>query len=191
MHVQPISVQFLALREQCVWLQICYNTYRDLYESGAETQKLLSNSAPLFFQDLNTILIEYCVLLICKITDSVSSNGRENLSILNINHKLSAVNLLTSQITDASDAMLRYRNLIKKIRNHVVSHLDLKTNLNQVLVGEHDENEITLFFENLYTYIDAVGNAVGVGPLDFKSTSGSGDVLDLLRLLRSCKKFRL
>lgn len=40
------------------------------------------------------------------------------------------------------------------------------------------------FFENLQRYFDVAGNAVGVGPLDFRCSPGPGDVLDLIRTLK-------
>ena len=184
MSSQNMSREFLTFRDQCVWLQTCYNTYRALYESGADTQGLLTRSASRFFHDLNTILIEYVLLQISKITDPPESQGRENLTVSNINRQLQAAGLLTQEITDASTAIMRYRELIKESRNRVISHQDKETILINLPVGAHSESDVANFFKNLYAYVDAVGNAVGVGPLDFKTTAGSGDVLDLLRLLR-------
>ena len=40
------------------------------------------------------------------------------------------------------------------------------------------------FFENLQSYFDVAGVAVGVGPLDFRSSPGPGDVLDLIHTLK-------
>jgi hypothetical protein len=47
---------FLPFREQCIWLQICFNMYAELYESGDETSAALFNSTLYFFADLNNIL---------------------------------------------------------------------------------------------------------------------------------------
>jgi AbiU2 len=178
MSSQNMNREFLTFRDQCVWLQTA------LYESGADMQGLLTRSASRFFHDLNTILIEYVLLQISKITDPPESQGRENLTISNINRHLQAAGLLTQEITDASTAIMRYRDLIKESRNRVISHQDEETILINLPVGAHSESDVANFFKNLYAYVDAVGNAVGVGPLDFKTTAGSGDVLDLLRLLR-------
>ena len=51
-------------------------------------------------------------------------------------------------------------------------------------IGEHAKEEVTEFFSCLQGYVDAVGNTIGVGPLDFRATPGSGDVLDLIKVLR-------
>jgi hypothetical protein len=36
----------------------------------------------------------------------------------------------------------------------------------------------------MQTYCDEVGRAVGEGPLDFRWSAGTGDAIDLLRVLR-------
>ena len=51
------------------------------------------------------------------------------------------------------------------------------------LTHPHTKEEAEAFFENLQNYNDAVGLSVGVGPLDFRTMAGEGDVLDLIRVL--------
>jgi len=178
---------FFAFREQCIWLQCCYNTYKELYESGDETKRVLQDSASIFFKDLNSILIEYVVLQICKITDPEESQGRKNLTFEHLNSVLRDAQRITDEITNCSCGLSRYRNFIKDGRNKYISHLDTKSVLKGLPIGEHDEEEVTAFFESLYGYVDAVGIAVGVGPLDFRTTAGTGDVLDLIRTLRKAQ----
>jgi hypothetical protein len=175
---------FLAFREQCIWLQTCYNTYRHLYESGQDSLDLMDRTASVFFHDLNTILIEYCWLQIGKITDPAVQNGRDNLSVLYIDRELEKQGLLTSDIRKSSSAILHYRDLTKDGRNRIVAHHDKETVFNAIPVGSHSQQDVASFFNSLYEYVDSVGNAVGVGPLDFKTTAAPGDTLDLLKSLR-------
>lgn len=184
MDSNELQETFLAFREQCIWLQTCFNTYYALYESGDETLRVLSETAPLFFHDLNHILIEYCILQICRLTDSARTFGRDNLTVNHINELLAAKNILTSEISTATAGLVHYRSLIKDSRNWIISHADKLTLLDRNPIGEHAPEEVTGFFKNLYCYIDAVGNSIGVGPLDFSNTSGAGDALDLLRYLK-------
>lgn len=181
---------FLAFREQCIWLQTCYNIYAVLFESDQSTKEILSGTAQLFFGDLNLILIEYCLLQVCKLTDPPRSNGRDNLTVKYLNGLLDAENLLTTEITAASDGLENYRNLIKDGRNRIISHADKETLLTDLVLAGHTRSDVHTFFENLYKYVDAVGIAVGDGPLDFRTTSGPGDALDLLRYLRAGLKHR-
>ena len=175
---------FLAFRKQCIWLQCCYNTYSDLYESEDETKDVLQASASKFFGDLNIILIEYTLLQVCKITDPDESQGRKNLTVEHVNTALREANRMTDEITHFSCGLSRYRKLVKDGRNRLISHLDKESVLKGLPIGDHAEEEVTAFFENLYGYVDAVGNAVNAGPLDIRTTAGAGDVLDLIITLK-------
>lgn len=176
---------FLHYREQCIWLRCCYNTYVDLYESGDKTLKILENSALMFFQDLNNILIDYVILQICKITDPPGEGRRKNLTCQGLDDLLTANHLMTDEIAHLSGELLRYRALVIDSRNKLISHLDRTAVFSGVAMGEHPEDEVPKFFANLQRYVDQVGNAVGVGPLDFSSSAAEGDAIDLIRLLRA------
>lgn len=188
MNTEELQRSFRAFREQCIWIRCCYNTYAALYESGSEVRDVLSTVANIFFSDLNRILIEYCWLQMCKITDSSTSSGRENLTVEHINSLLRSSSLMTDEISQHSDGLRQYRNLIEKGRHRLLAHLDKESVMNGLPIGEHDQKDIAAFFENLQGYVDAVGIAVGVGPLDFQVTAGSGDVIDLISALRDLDK---
>jgi hypothetical protein len=181
----PISDTFLAFRDQCIWLQTCFNTYAALFEAGDETEGLMRRVAPQFFTELNEVLIEYCLLQVCRLTDPVGNLGHANLTVKYINSLLEEADLMTTAISDASFGIARYRDLINDSRNKVISHADLATITAGTPIGEHAAADVRAFLDHLYTYVDEVGNAVGVGPLDFRATSGPGDVLDLLRFMRA------
>ncbi len=184
MSTTDLKNTFLAFRDQCIWLRTCFNTFTALYESGDATDQVLTRTAPLFFHDLNLILVDYCLLQICKLTDPPRSVGRDNLTVKHINELLKAQNKLTPAISAASDGLAQYRNLINDSRNRLISHADKRAVLTGLPIGAHSKDEVDAFFANLYKYIDAVGEAAGVGPLDFRTTAGTGDVIDLLRQLR-------
>jgi len=176
---------FLSFREQCIWLQTCFNTFMSLYESGERVQHLMEVTAPHFFRDLNIILIEYGYLQVCRLSDPASSFGRDNLTVEHINLLLKSESKLTSEILKASEGIVKYRTFIKASRNRFISHADKRSILAGQPIGEHPREEIDKFFKSLYCYVDEVGNAIGVGPLDFRCTSGPGDVYDLIRYLEA------
>ena len=184
MKLAELKKLFLAFREQCIWLRCCYNTYSALYESGDDTKKLLMDTAKIFFGDLNTILTEYVLLQVCKITDPAENLGRKNLTVARVNAGLQDAGKMTDEIVRLTEGLLCYRKLVKDSRNKVIAHVDEETVLNGFPVGEHAQEEVSAFFENLQGYVDAVGNAVSVGPLDFRATSGAGDVLDLIKTIK-------
>ena len=184
MNTTTLQTLFLAFRKECIWLRNCYNTYLSLYESDERTTKALNDSAHLFFQDLNRILIEYVLLQVCKITDPAETAGHKNLTFEGLNAELCNDGLMTQEIADLSAGLSHYRELVKDARNKLLGHLDRETILNDQPIGKHAEEEATEFFSRLQGYVDAVGNAIGVGPLDFQAIPGSGDVLDLIKVLK-------
>ena len=114
--ITRIDDAFLAFRDQCIWLQTCFNTYRALFEGGKETEDLMAKVAPRFFMDLNEILIEHCLLQVCRLTDPAKTFGRENLTAKNIDSLLDDAGLKTPRISAASDGIAHYRSLIKDSR---------------------------------------------------------------------------
>ena len=176
---------FNAFRVESVWLQTVHNTFCALYSSGPETDKLLQNTAPVFFHDLNSIFIEYWILIICRLTDPAKMNGRKNLTAKNLVENLRELGMLTEPIEREANGLQRYRDVLNTARNRVVSHADKDTFLQPELIGEHSQDELTSFLAHLQRFNDLVGEAIGEGPLDFSATSGSGDAYDLLRALRN------
>jgi hypothetical protein len=186
--MKPTELQemFLAFREQCIWLRCYYNTYSALCKSGDETKELLAASASIFFDNLNAIFSEYSWLQVCEITDPEESMGRKNLAFEHLNATLRDANRMTDEITLFSAGLSRYRELGKGGRNKFISHLGKEAVLKGQAIGEQVQEEVTVFFEILYGYVDAVGNAVDVGPLDFRASAGAGDVIDLIKTLKKC-----
>ena len=91
---------------------------------------------------------------------------------------------LTPEIERLDAAQREYGNLIKPARDKIIAHSDLEVHVDDIALGAHGKEVMEEFFENLQAYFDAAGNAVGVGPLDFRNTPGPGDAIDLVRKLQ-------
>jgi hypothetical protein len=147
----------------------------------------MRRSASEFFLELNYILLDNYILQVCKLTDKavtrVGGAARLNLTVAHLNELLSAESLLTPDMEIAAEGLQRYRALVEPARNRTISHADKETAMTYTTLGAHTEAEALEFFDHLYTYIDAVGVAVGEGSLDFSTTSGPGDVADLFKAL--------
>jgi AbiU2 len=184
---------FLALREQCQWLDANYTTFCALYESGEERRKLLSDTAPAFFYEHNLILQQHCILQVCKLTDSAETrmNGmaKKNLTFKQVNSMLESEGCMTAEIKRLSENLEKYREIIVKSRHWIISHFDLDTYMAGVAVGAHEKTDLTDFLESMYRYTDAVGDVLGVGPLNYKGTSGPGDALDLMKHLQKSLRY--
>ena len=101
-----------------------------------------------------------------------------------MNAKLGENDLMSPEIDEYASELLRYREFVEESRNKIIGHLDRKTILDGLPIGEHSAEEVTSFFENFQKYADAAATAVGVGPSDFRSIRGKGDVLDLIGALK-------
>jgi hypothetical protein len=66
--------------DYAVYVRSVYMHSRTLYETPAEADKaIMERAAPVFFGDLNKVLIEYVILQVCKITDPAKDvRGNEN-----------------------------------------------------------------------------------------------------------------
>lgn len=183
---------FEAFRNDCIWMLNCYNIYRHLFESGKETSEALHSAAAHFFSDLNLILIDYCYLQFCKLTDppfSTSRSGkRSNLTVQQMDLQLERAKLLSDEIRALSVSIMGYRPWIEEPRNRLIGHTDLEARLGSHDIGAHPEEELLKFLAAIQSYCDAVGTAVGIGPLDFRTQAGKGDVQDLIRVLRQNRR---
>lgn len=180
--------QFVQFRNECEWIRSCYNTYRSLWESTDRPLNLMAVSAPGFFNDLNRVLIEYLGLRICMITDPAVSKVRgvekANLTCHFLNDELSSNDAMTDEIQRLTQDLVRLRAFLLPARNQRLAHLDMETTIDGQTLGDHPQEETDLFFRAMQDYCDAVGRAVGEGPLDFRGAGrGPGDVLDLIRLI--------
>ena len=91
---------------------------------------------------------------------------------------------LTPEIERLDAAQREYGNLLKPARDKIIAHRDLEIHVDDVALGVHGREVLAEFFENMQVYFDAAGNAVGVGPLDFRNPPGPGDITDLVRTLK-------
>ena len=183
MTQDALQDEFIKLRDQAIWLRQAVNTFNYLFDSGPETERILRESACLFFGDLNTMMQEYAILLVCRLTGPPESFGKANLSTQRFTNLMRDRGCLTPEIERLDAALREYGELLKPARNKIIAHSDLEVQVNSTALGAHGEEVMVQFLDDLQEYFDAVGNAVGVGPLDFRHTPGPGDVIDLVRKL--------
>ncbi len=179
---------FTMLREQAIILRQTFDTFNFLFSSGPEADSILTKSAAWFFHDLNRMMVEYLILLICRLTDPPETAGKTNLTIPWMTKAICEDHCLGQdiklEIQRLEKCILDYRTLLKPARNKIVSHIDRETYVFQRVIGGHSEKEMRNFFDNLSKYFEEAGNAIGIGPLDFTNSACQGDVHDLLKVLR-------
>lgn len=186
-ELEQLRSDFDWFRDQCMKLRNLFNTYLILY-SDDDTQNLLKESAGLFFDDLYHWMKEVYYLQVGRLTDPVEMMSYKNLSIATIVKHLRAANIITDSIEKCAKELGAYGKLTKNARNKLYAHSDLETYRSKATLSSHSEQEMGMFFTNLQRFTDEVGIALGVGPLDYSTQAGEGDVVDLIRLLKQSGK---
>ena len=180
--------EFEMLRKQAIRLRQTFNTFEDLFNSGPDTKRVLEESAGSFFFELNTIMQEYLILLVCRLTGPAKFGKKDNLSTQRFTKLMRDNGCLTpenkDEIEDLDTRLRNYGEILKPARDRLIAHSDLETHANARILGQHEEERAVQFLEDLQAYCDAAGIAVGVGPLDFQGTSGLGDAIDLVKCLQ-------
>ncbi len=181
---------FVMLRDHCIIIRRDYNTYNDLFFSGSDD--LLIKAASTFFNDIAEIMQRDWILQVCKLMDPAVTKRKgtdlENISIDLINSQIENEGLMFQEISCISDSLIEYGKKIVPARNKRLAHLDRDHQISRTVIGATTEEELEVFLENIQKYCDAVGRAIGLGPLDFTDSSCPGDVHDLLRVLRDYYK---
>jgi hypothetical protein len=172
--------EFITFRAECIELTHYYNTFCYLYHDEANS-KLLSNTALDFFGVVNTVLHSYVLLGCCKLTDP--ADGKENLTIEYIEKKMKLQGLHNSEMSTFSDII--HESVIEirsKIRNKVLAHHDRALLIENPFLPAFDKAEI--FFTHLQKFTDEVGNALGIGPLDYQAQPCQGDAMELIKFIK-------
>lgn len=174
---------FEIFRDQCIELQNLVNCFDSLYGSTDETN-LLDHTAQIFFTDLNRWLIDLYYIYSARLLDPAKTKEDSNLTVKYILIACEEAQLSTDAIRSFAEALSSYRASVQGARSKLVAHLDQQTMQSSILLGSHTERDFRTFLKNIQHYCDAVGEAVGAGPMDFSFQPGKGDVLDLLTAIR-------
>lgn len=196
MTLEELHNNFKMLRDLAINLRQTFDTFNFLFAADPETDEILKSSAVLFFYDLNQIMVEYLILLIGRITDRREMHGRANLTIPYMTHLIFEDNELDLniqaetrlKIAELDEQIGVYRELLAPARNRIVAHNDREAYVFHQTLGDHTKEQMDQFFNNIQEYFDEVGNAIGVGPLDFQYVAGDGDVQSLIRVLRNSQR---
>lgn len=114
-------------------LKSLHYTFNALFARGKD-KTLLEQAAPLFFSDLNQILIDYILLEFAKLTDPArSKRGQyENLTVDYLLTSIEWTPECMSSIREAKKTISKLREYIKTARDNVLAH----RNVDAALSGE-------------------------------------------------------
>jgi len=174
---------FDRFRKECFQFSIHLRTYNILFDNDVKTREVIEKSANLFFHEISHIYVDIIFLHAARLTDPQITGNYENLTAPNIYCRVCREGRLNTEIEDAFSRIMSYRNYVKEARNKIIAHADLGALMADSVLGEQPKSAAKDFLEALNIFCDAVGNACGSGPCDFRNMAGNGDALDLLKVL--------
>jgi len=184
-HPQDADTRRLVERfcEQVFWLKQVHRIVRELFEDRS-AQWRMEKTAPVFFQNLNGILIEYLLLEVTKLTDPATSlTGRENLTLANLIDTVEWPSDRLKDIEEINTKVQSFREYIKPARDRRLAHNDKTTVMSEESLGAFPEGKDEEMLAALERVCDLFHRA------SFGETFGSmvcghpGDVLDLKHAL--------
>lgn len=172
-----------TFRDECVWARSIRVHFAELFESGHGRSALLGEVANTFFHDLNLLLVEYILLQQCKLTDPASSGvGKTNLTT-NYLLTMDWAPATRLELERLNQQLLAYRAKVVDARRKLIAHLDLKTKLQTVGLGEVAESDEAAFWEHLQAFVNAAHDEAVGGPYEILCAMPDGDVLSLVHRL--------
>lgn len=177
-----------AVTHYGVHLRSFWRHYQIFYEEGDLRRTMLHQIAPIFFGDLNLMLIEHLVLQICKLTDPEGTAARKNLTIdyLVNNGDFSAAPADRDRAVILRDRIHLFRMAILPARNKLISHLDLSSVMAGSPLGAADEKAWSQFWDDLDELLDLLNRhfADPPGPFRLKDVGMISDADSAVKALK-------
>jgi hypothetical protein len=142
--------------DYCVYVRSVYMHGKTLFEIDQADKDMLAETAPVFFGDLNKVLIEYAILQVCKITDPAKDfRGNENhtTSFFVTAADFSLEPDKGRRLAELHASMDRLREKLKPARDKVISHLDRNAALSKPIIGAASEDEWSQFWRDLDEFV--------------------------------------
>ncbi|MDE3001313.1 MAG: hypothetical protein OXU79_19730 [Gemmatimonadota bacterium] len=115
---------FHALYGEVIWLHIKQALLTKLYAYSEERTKLMKKVAPLFFDNLNHILVNDILLHLVKLTDDPGTGARQNLTMWRLPDLIDD-DQLRRLVSEDLNLIEKQRTFVLKLRNKHLAHFDL------------------------------------------------------------------
>ncbi|MDH5764146.1 MAG: hypothetical protein OEZ51_14325 [Nitrospinota bacterium] len=177
--------------DQCTWTWIIYSYYQELFDSGVNTLKLFEKCSHQFFYDLEILLSEYIIIRMCCLTDPATSgpqnNPTENLTINHLLEKILWLPEVQSQLYPEIDRLNEIVRPLRKARNKIIAHADLKTSFNNTLLGAMPKEDYEEFFNILEKAVDIMHQHLIGDPHSIKVAMADEPAHQLIKKLKNIK----
>jgi AbiU2 len=168
--------------DQVFWLRIVRHIYEELFEKE-DSRTLMEKTAPSFFADLNTILLNYLLLEFVKVTDPPKSGKKENFTVDNLFMSIDWPPGVRERLKLLSKETNAFRSYVLEARNKLLAHTDKEAFLAEKTLGAFPRGEDEAFLKALEEICDITHEACFGRIFGQMVLAAPGDVIDLKRTL--------
>src|SRR5579864_4384963 len=175
-----------AFKNFCVLMRGTYEHIRKLSDDEGG-RNLLHRAAPIFFGDLNRILIEMLILEVCRITDPASAGKFDNHTVefLAKNADFSSAPESAARLRELCDAINMFRDKLKPARDKRISHLNRQTVRDRITLGAASDGEWNNFWLNLQEFLSIIYERYVGSPMKLNDVGLLSDIDGLFKQLRN------
>ena len=174
--------------DQVFWLRMVRRMYKELFEME-DSLPLMKKTAWSFFEELNTILQNYLLLELAKVTDPPKSGTKENLTVANLVVSIDWPPDVREKLRSLNEATKGFRDQILEARNKLLAHLDKEAFLSQKPLGQFPEGEDEGFLKTLEEICNVAHKACFGQIFGQMVLTEPGDVINLKRALLTAAAF--
>ncbi len=159
-------------------------------QSDATVQDLMNETAPMFFTDINDILVRYFILASANITDRPRTFGKyENFTIANLLETIDWPESVTADLDRLYTTTQAFHANIEDARNKLLAHFDKDTFVSGKALGDFPEGDDVKFIAALEELCNIFHKASFGSIFGDIVVATPGDVLDLIHSLKKAVAF--
>jgi len=193
-RLAPSKQDIVIFANHCVFARAIYLHLKALFEtSSADDRALMGRAAGIFFRDLSRVLIEYVVLLVCKITDPAQdsrNNDNHTIAFLLQHDELNRDPLTLKRLHELRDQLQAFGAKLRRARDKLISHSDRVSILAVRPPGAATDQEWNQFWLDLQEFLNIVHRkAAGDSTFDLNAVAALSDANGLLTALQRSAYF--
>jgi hypothetical protein len=181
---EPLGVVYSALWQEVSLMHLEWTEYVELFGTKRERVMLLNETAPLFFRMLQDGLWELSLLHLARVTDPVSSPGRQGRSNLTVRALPPLISdaRLKEDVTKLVNEAIEHTAFCRDWRNRHIAHRDLKLALERPTtpLAEGSRAQVSMALKAVAAILNALDWHYSQSETTFDPGASHGGALSLL-----------
>lgn len=159
--------ELLAFCNACDWCFQCWQLVKYLFSDNEDEKYFRLPEHRDFFNRLWKILQEYWLHEVAKLGDPAFQNGHSNLSIDYVYEHGIWPEPVSTELGQLRSDLLRFAGKTRVARNKLLAHKDVETITSGISLGEFNEGEDDVYFEQLRRFASLAHEQYVGGPYPF------------------------